>query len=390
MTVFTDITQPRFHEQISEIEQAFGFNIVSIRGMAPGSADSKFEITVRGVDDPLVLTIHETLKGSAGGVTNEISKNMLHYLDFLSDAIRGATDRFAGPVNIHVLKSLKANPGSEVEAPYLELSFDGDSKPVSIVPFINGKSFVNSPDEVVDPDTIHLAGRALAAYLLIARTYPDQASFAGLPFGRFVQDIKDMIDDRETLERLGYLVTSGQFHDKAAEKFGLEYISEMYESGEALLEQWRTIESGDSPLFHSLIHTDMFTDNTMIDLDGRFYLLDFSHTCNGSIGIDIGVALSSWASQHGRPRLESVHRYLEAFETVIPLTGEALTLIPPYAQIGAFRWETFRIQRIAKQNPRKYDMRSPAEFQSLRRSWQRLRGLFESARSVQDLASSRW
>ncbi len=65
-----------------------------------------------------------------------------------------------------------------------------------------------------------------------------------------------------------------------------------------------------------------------------------------------------------------VHKFLEAFDSVIALSPKALASIPIYGQIGAIRWEIFRVQRIAMQDPDRYKMRSPQEFQSLRQDWQ--------------------
>ena len=387
MAVFTDITNPRYEEQLSALQEAFGLSIRSIEGMTPGSADSKFKIYTNEYDDPLVMTIHETPNICPAGKTSDESIIMLHYVDYLAGAVRGAADRFGKPVNIGVLKPLRAYPQSERAAPYLELTFDDDTKPLSIVPFIHGKSFENSPDELVNLDEIWLAGRALAAYLNVARTYTKTARFEDYNFEPFVREIDRISSNKEARERLGYVLSDRRLDGSDAEELGLDYLSEMKSHGQKLLNRWQEIEGRESDFFRTLIHGDLFTDNTMIGEDGRFFLLDFSDTSNGSFGIDIGISLNSWASRNGRPQKEHFSTFLEAFDSVIPLTGAALSTIPTYAQIGAFRWETFRIQRIEMQDPAKFTMRSPAEFQSLRHAWQELGDLFDGLSSVQVLAS---
>ena len=131
----------------------------------------------------------------------------------------------------------------------------------------------------------------------------------------------------------------------------------------------------------------LFTDNVMIDESGRFILLDFSETRYGSMGIDVGLALNSWASHNGRPDMDNVINFLQGYDSVSALNDNSLSLIPFYAQAGAYRWETFRIQRIEMQDPRRQLMRSPAEFQSLRQAWRESQALFDSARSVHELSS---
>jgi Ser/Thr protein kinase RdoA (MazF antagonist) len=84
--------------------------------------------------------------------------------------------------------------------------------------------------------------------------------------------------------------------------------------------------------------------------------------------------------------MDSVKIFLEGFDSVIPLSGKALTHIPAFTLFGAFRWETFRIQRIEMQDPERYAMRSPLEFQTPRHAWQTLQEQFDEVSSVQELS----
>jgi Ser/Thr protein kinase RdoA (MazF antagonist) len=183
------------------------------------------------------------------------------------------------------------------------------------------------------------------------------------------------------------VLSNYQLQESEAEKMAVSYISEMKNYGQQLLRSWLKLRDEDDPFQNTLIHGDLFTDNAMIDESGRFFLLDFNETKFGSMGLDVGTALNSWATQNGQPVMKNVVKFLSAFDDVIPLNDGAISLIPFFAQIGAYRWETFRVRRIQMQDPRERLMRSPEEFQSLRHAWREIQVLFDDAKSVDDLAS---
>jgi Ser/Thr protein kinase RdoA (MazF antagonist) len=255
-----------------------------------------------------------------------------------------------------------------------------------LVPFIQGRSFLNSPEELIAPQDVFRAGKALAAFLSISQSYPEAASFDDFEFGLFVDEINRIAANKEGLARLGYMLSEHQLQERDAAEKGRAYIAEMKEFGQYLLHCWHKLRDVESAFKSALIHGDLFTDNTMIDESGRFILLDFSETRYGSMGLDLGISLNSWASQNGLLVMENVINFLRAFDRVIPFNADAISLIPVFAQIGAYRWETFRIQRLEMQDPRQQSMRSPEEFQSLRYAWREVQALFDGARSVQELA----
>jgi Ser/Thr protein kinase RdoA (MazF antagonist) len=388
MAVFTDITSRRYREQFSLVEKAFNISIASIESIPAGSIDSKFKICTLEYDHNLVMTIHETPDVTAAGKTCRESMNMLHYVDYLANSLLEVTGQYEAADSVSVLKPLPAYSQSESQTPYLELDFDGIKKPVSIVPFIVGKSFKNSPDELAQPGEVTLAGKALAALTLLARRYPEPSRFEPFDFCHYVNEIKRVLEDGQVTERLGYALSDGQPGRSVNEELGKAYLSEMNEMGGFLRTTWVRILENDTDFTHSLLHGDFFTDNTIIDDKGRLIVFDFSQACNGPIGLDIGIALNSWATQYGRPKIAHVLRFLEAFDSVIRLNESILPLIPAFAQIGAFRWETFRIQRMELQDPRQYPMRSPQEFQSMRKAWIRFQESFADARSVQELSAN--
>lgn len=388
MAVFTNISDPRYKEQLSQLEAAYGLLISSIEGITLGSSNSLFKLYVQGSDAPLVLTIYEPPEVTPAGLTNEAYQVMLRYLEYLTSALTDAVDKYGDPVRINVPKPLEAQTSSPNRAPFVELSFDGITKTVSIAPFVHGKSYVNSPGELAEPDEAFLTGRALAGYLTIAQSYPEPGIFPSFDFVDYSREISRISENRITQERLGFVLSDRGLEGFKAEKVGREYLYEMKSAGGQLLDDWQQATIQEPAFASTLIHCDLFTDNVIIDDEGQLILLDFSETNLGPIGIDIGVALTSWASQNGVIAPENVIRFLEGFDSVMDLTAEQLAQIPLFSMIGAFRWETFRIQRIELQNPRKCDLRSPAEFQSLRRAWSKMQATFAGLTSVRDLASS--
>jgi Ser/Thr protein kinase RdoA (MazF antagonist) len=387
MAVFTDISAPQYRDQLSRVEDAFEIRIIDIQGMLQGTADSKFRVSAAGFEEPLVVTIHETPDVSPAGKTSEQIKIMLHYVDHLADASSAVVDRTGGPVNLKVLKPLTAFPQTSESAPLLELDFDGVTKALSIVPFIVGESYENDPEVMAAPDDARLAGRALGGLSILAQSYPHRAQFNQFRFSTYVKEIDRISRDKGALESLGHFLSGNRLVGKSALDMGRNYIAEMKKSGKELLEIWPKISGRDSITIQPLIHGDFFSDNTMIDGDGNLIVLDFGDTSRGPVGLDIGVALASWASQHGLPDLENVKAFLEAFDSVIPLTNDTLNAIPSFVLIGAYRWETFRIQRIDRQDTGQFDMFSPVEFSSLRHSWQELQEPFASSSSLADLAT---
>ena len=387
MAVYTDITAPKYRDQLSRIEDAFGIRIIDIQGMRRGTADTKFKLIAADYMEPLVLTIHETPDVSPAGKTSEQIKIMLRYVDHLADASSPVIDRDGGPVNFRVLKPLTSFPQTSGSAPFLEIEFDGVMKALSIVPYIEGKSYKNDPKVLAAPDDARLAGRALGGLSILAQSYPHRYQFNQFSFSTYVKEIDRISRDKEALESLGCFLSGNRLVGISAIDMGRNYIAEMKKSGKELLEIWLKINGRDSITTQPLIHGDFFSDNTMTDGDGNFILLDFGDTSRGPVGLDIGVALASWATQHGLPDLENVKAFLDGFESVFPLTNDTLNAIPSFVLIGAYRWETFRIQRIDMQDTRQFDMFSPVEFSSLRISWEELQEPFASSSSLAELAT---
>jgi Ser/Thr protein kinase RdoA (MazF antagonist) len=386
MAVYTDITSPEYRNQLSEIERAFSIEITSITGIVLGSSDSMFKITAGDTESSFVLTIYETPDVTPAGLESGAAQIMINYLVFLAESTGNCFDKKGAAVNISIPKPLPTYQYTENQASFVELTFNGMKKSVSMVPYIEGKSFINTPEELAEPDEAYLAGRALGAYHTLALSYPEPELFPNWEFERFVHDVDPAAYDLKALERLGYVLSGSRRHGFDAEELGRDYLSKLRDSGLQLLEEWHRMTRMEPRFKSTLIHGDMFTDNVLIDDDNRLILLDFNETNYGPIGVDIGVALTSWASQHGKPILGNVLTFLQGYDGVTSLSSAQLSQIPLFVQVGAFRWEVFRVRRTATQDPRERSMRSPAEFRSIRGRWAELDQLFSGLGSIKDLA----
>lgn len=385
MAVFTDITQPKYLDQLNAIENAYEISITSIEGITLGSSDSLFKIRTNEHAEALVLAIHETPDVTPNGLTAEAARRMLRFIDYTASASAGVIDSTGELVKLLILKPLQAHADEPSQAPYLVLTFDGVQKCASIVPFVTGKSYTNSPEDSVDPNEAFLVGRALAAYLMTAKSYSEAEKFPQYPFREIAEEVAQNVGDPVVEERLGYLLSNGQTEGGAAKSLGQQYMAEMLERGSRLVQEWDRVSGSESVYPNALIHGDLFTDNVFFDDEGNVILLDFNETSCGPIGLDIGTALSSWASRNGKPVLRNALKFLEGFDSVVALTGEQLAQIPLFLQIGAYRWESFRVRRIGMQDPRRMIMRSPDEFRSIQKGWRELESVFASLSSIKDL-----
>ena len=385
MAVFTDITALHYRDHLSQIEDAFEISIVSIEGLLLGTADSKFVLKRADNESLLVLTIHETPDISPAGKISEKIKIMLRYVDYLAEACTTVVDKIGEPVNIKIPKPLRAFPQQIDAAPVFELEFEEVTKAVSIVPFIKGVSYENDPNVLAARKDARLAGRALGGLSILAQGYPHSKQFERFDFAQFVKDIERISGDDGALESLGQVLSERQLGPISAIDMGRKYIDRMNVRGGELIETWDNISSQVEPDGQQLIHGDFFTDNTMIEVGGSFIVLDFGDTSRGLVGLDIGIALNSWASHNGLADLENVGAFLEGFDSVTPLSIDILQAIPSFVQVGSFRWESFRIGRIDMQDADQFDMLSPVEFSSLHESWQKLKKPFSSFSSLKDL-----
>ena len=106
-----------------------------------------------------------------------------------------------------------------------------------------------------------------------------------------------------------------------------------------------------APLPIGLLHGDLFLDNTLFDGDKMVAILDFEEGCYDTLLIDVGMTIIGccYTSDH-RLNLETVQRFLDAYNAVRPLTENEwkhLDCFVHYAalSIAFWRFRQFNIRR---------------------------------------------
>ncbi len=109
-----------------------------------------------------------------------------------------------------------------------------------------------------------------------------------------------------------------------------------------------------------LLHGDLFGDNTLFQDDKLIAILDFEEGAHDTLLIDVGMAVVGccYTAQH-QLNIAAVHRFLEVYDTVRPLTRrewECLDDFVHYAalSIAFWRFRQFNIRRPNKQRANTY------------------------------------
>lgn len=123
------------------------------------------------------------------------------------------------------------------------------------------------------------------------------------------------------------------------------------------------------------IHADLFRDNVMFEneSDGQPRLagfFDFYFAGIDALAFDIAVCLNDWCIDHGSGRLdeERAAAFVAAYETVRPLTGDEVRLMPALLRAAALRFWISRLWDVHL--PREASMlvpHDPAHFERVLR-----------------------
>lgn len=385
MAVYTDLTAPRYHRQFKAIEAAFEFRIARIEPIAGGSTDSKFRIETTD-HAAYVLTIHESPAASVAGVSLDAAKRTIRYTEYLADALPAMRDRRGKPIEVCVVKPLRSVGEIPPVTPFLEVDFDGELRLVTIVEYVEGKAYQNHVDEIIEPWESHLAGRALAACFRASQNYLDAWNFKNYDFAICVEEIDRLGRQPVVIERLNYLLAKEPADTLNGLAQGSDYLTEMRTTGQELLSFWRLVKAAETD--YGLIHGDFFTDNTILRTDNMLVAFDFSQTTQSCFGMDVGTALNSWGAINCSPRVQNTLEFLSGVDSVYSLPPELFAMLPHFAELGALRWETFRVQRLERQDPRRHTLRSPVEFLNLRHAWRRMQPAFAHATSLKTLSQN--
>ncbi len=96
------------------------------------------------------------------------------------------------------------------------------------------------------------------------------------------------------------------------------------------------------------IHADLFRDNVMFDGDELTGFFDFYFAGVDTWLFDIAVCLNDWSVRHGgdadgQPDLALHHAFLNAYESVRPLSAAERSLLPAMLRAGALRFWLSRL-----------------------------------------------
>ncbi len=98
----------------------------------------------------------------------------------------------------------------------------------------------------------------------------------------------------------------------------------------------------DKSLPTGLLHGDLFLDNTLFDGDQMVAILDFEEGCHDTFLIDVGMTIIGCCySKEHQLKLESLHSFLDAYNTLRPLTDiewDSLDCYVYYAAIAIAFW----------------------------------------------------
>lgn len=187
---------------------------------------------------------------------------------------------------------------------------------VMLYPFLKGEQPQSSPD------TLAKLGEALAKLHCIP-------PIAGLP--RFAMGISQMIPFFEE-------VKGTQF---ATHPF-VESLKSQLESMKPQL---------GAPLPMGLLHGDLFLDNTLFEGSQMVAILDFEEGCHDTLLIDVSMTLIGCCyTPADRLNLEAAQRFLDAYNTLRPLTENEWQCLDCFVQYAAlsiafWRFRQFNIRR---------------------------------------------
>jgi homoserine kinase type II len=93
------------------------------------------------------------------------------------------------------------------------------------------------------------------------------------------------------------------------------------------------------------VHGDLFRDNVMFDGDKLTGFFDFYFAGCDTFLFDIGVCLNDWCIDHASDKhvAAQADAFLNAYQTVRPLTAQERALLPAMARAGALRFWISRL-----------------------------------------------
>ena len=100
-----------------------------------------------------------------------------------------------------------------------------------------------------------------------------------------------------------------------------------------------------------LIHGDIFCDNLVYDNDSLVAVLDFEEACNYFYVFDIGMTIVGCCSKNGHTDWNIARIFLDAYESVRPLSSEERKCVPIMIEYAATSTAFWRYRQYNIRNP---------------------------------------
>jgi len=125
--------------------------------------------------------------------------------------------------------------------------------------------------------------------------------------------------------------------------------------------EYSTFQEDASALPQSIIHGDLFVDNTLFLDDKLSALLDWYHACNDACILDLAITINDWAFRNGDFQPDLANSVITAYRDVRELTTEEMKIWPAACRAAAFR---FWLTRLETSNGNTY-LKDPEEFRRI-------------------------
>jgi len=102
----------------------------------------------------------------------------------------------------------------------------------------------------------------------------------------------------------------------------------------------------DHDLPRGLVHGDLFRDNALYESETLTGVIDFYHTCDDILAMDLAIVINDWCMMTDSPELST--SVIAGYESLRPLTGPENRGMQHLQQIAAAR---FALTRLASGNP---------------------------------------
>ena len=122
-----------------------------------------------------------------------------------------------------------------------------------------------------------------------------------------------------------------------------------------------------SALPYGIIHADLFKDNALFEKETLSGVIDFYDACYAPYMYDIAITLNAWCSnKEGILDKTQEKKFLEAYQSVRPLSSAEQTALPIMLRMAATRFWLSRLEALQDRRPGKITQtRDPAEYQAI-------------------------